>query len=799
MPVAFRVPPRWFAAALLAATATLQGSAFADKAQPLARVEGGVRDATGAGLQGADVRLEGPSRRAVKSGPDGQFELTDLAPGDYILTAALEGFSPLRQAVSLGAGQRQTLALRLEVAFRERMVVTASKHGEADVHTTPMAVTVVSGDELQQAQAHTIAQLAGVAPSVTFSQNSDFAQLSIRGVGSNVVFAGSDPSSAVYLDGVYLSRPVMVMGDFLGLDRVEVVRGPQGTLYGRNAVGGAINLVTRPPTSHFELAARVSTGNLDALRTDLHVSGPLVGKTLLASASLVRGVRDGYVRDLEHPDHFLGGEDVFALQGKLHWLFSRRANLLVSADASRQDPIPLTYAKVLQVKPGFTVDNPSDLHEVRASTLAEGHIKQGGAAARLRVSLPDAITLNSLTAYRTLDYRVVNDADITELVLTSVDFRERQHQWSEELTLAGLHNRLQWVAGLFVLDERYREPVAIQVLASRVENRLAARVDATSAAAFGQATIGLTSRLAATAGLRYTRERKDIVNGGEVYTMDLPIQLVPSTTYAYRDSMTHDAWTPKFGLEARVSEHVFAYGSATRGFKSGGFNLTSRQAGLGYAPEWAWSYEAGVKSTFARNRATVNAAVFHMDYSDLQVQSAIRPGLIDISNAADATIRGVEVEGSIRLARNLHAGGHVAWLDATYDKYVAIGVGGVTGDVAGRRLSNAPEWAGRTWLEATGSAGRRVRWSVRADVRSQSTVFFTPFNDGIQRQTPYGLLDLRADAGPMSGAWSIGFWSRNLTNTSYINGSFGTPPPAVGGRPGPSREAGVQLAMRWSR
>jgi len=769
------------------------------QAQQFSRLAGVVRDATGVALSDATIELRGPIDSSAVSGRDGRFEFTAVPPGEYVLSVSLDAFAPWRQRVVVSAGQSQTLALRLEVAFHERAVVTAAKSGEGDVQTTPMAVSVVTGDDLARAQTHTVAQLAGLAPSVTFSQNSDFAQLTIRGVGSNVVFAGSDPSSAVYLDGVYLSRPVMVLTDFLALDRVEVVRGPQGTLYGRNAVGGALNLVTKAPTTDLNAAARVSAGNLNSVRTDAHVSGPLLGKALLGGASFLRGKRDGYVRDLEHADHPLGGEDVWAIHGKLLWLLNSGARLQVSADATRQDPIPLTYAKVLAVKPGFTVNNPTGLREVRTSTLAEGFTKQGGGAARLSLRLPHGITLTSLTGYRALNYRVVNDADITELALTSVDFRERQHQWSEELTLSGYGGRTQWVAGAFLLDEAYREPVAIQVLASRVENRLAARVDASSAAVFGQATVRLTTRLAATAGLRYTREHKAIANGGVIFTMDLPIRELPETAYAYSDSMTHDAWTPKAGLEARLAEGLFAYASATRGFKSGGFNLTSRQAGLGYAPEWAWSYEGGLKGTAARGRATANLAIFQMDYSDLQVQTAIRPGVIDISNAAQATIRGVEVEGSVRLARGLQVGGHLSWLDARYDSYVAVGGTGVSGDVAGNRLSNAPEWSGRLWAEATGMLGRSARWSARADLRSQTTVYFTPFNDAIQRQRPYGLLDLRGEAGPLSGHWSVGAWARNITDMEYINGSFSTPPPAIGGRPGPSREAGVQLAMRWSK
>jgi outer membrane receptor protein involved in Fe transport len=144
----------------------------------------------------------------------------------------------------------------------------------------------------------------------------------------------------------------------------------------------------------------------------------------------------------------------------------------------------------------------------------------------------------------------------------------------------------------------------------------------------------------------------------------------------------------------------------------------------------------------------------------------------------------------------LNAGGHLAWLDATYDQYLAIGVGGVTGDVAGHRLTNAPEWSGRLWLEWSHDLIKGYAFSLRADARTQGTVFFTPFNDTIQRQRPYGLLDASAELGSRRGRWSISAIARNLTNEDYITGSFSSPPPAIGGRPGDSRQISIQLTLR---
>jgi iron complex outermembrane receptor protein len=243
-----------------------------------------------------------------------------------------------------------------------------------------------------------------------------------------------------------------------------------------------------------------------------------------------------------------------------------------------------------------------------------------------------------------------------------------------------------------------------------------------------------------------------------------------------------------------LPDGALTYVSATRGFKSGGFNISTREPGLGYAPEWAWSYEGGLKTRLADGRSHLSLAAFYTDYRDLQVQTAVRPGVIDISNAAEATIRGVELEGVTRLAETWEAGGHVAWLDATYDRYVAVGTAGIAGDVSGNRLNNAPEWSGRVWLEWHRRLGPRGDLSLRGDSRWQSTAYFTPFNDTIQRQRPYGLLDAQAQFA-FGGRWTVGMFARNLTNEDFITGTFSSPIPAIGGRPGHPRQVGVQVAV----
>ncbi|HEU4692016.1 MAG TPA: TonB-dependent receptor [Vicinamibacterales bacterium] len=765
-------------------------------AQQRGELAGSIFDQTGGTLVGAQVTLRGADSREGHTNVRGDFEFTSLPAGEYEVHAELNGFEPARRTIRVQAGERTTVALTMQVAIVEQAIVTAAKTGERDVQAIPLAVSAVSSNELERLGTQTVEQAAALAPSVTFSQNTGLGQLTIRGIGTNVVNAGSDPSSALYIDGVYLARPGMAFVEFLDLDRVEVLRGPQGTLYGRNAVGGALNLIPRLPTNDFEAAARFTTGNLGTLRAEALASGSLKRDRIMGRVAFVRSARDGYVRDLDHPDHPLGGDDVTAARGQLRIIFDRRASLLLSGDVNHQGGIPLTYNKVLQVKPGFQVDNPADLREVRTSALASNRTLQNGAAARLTMDLTPSITLVSLSAYRQLDFEFFVDADITELDLLTSHQHERQHQLSQEITVSSQQPRLTWVGGVFLFNEDDHQTYWVDQPPARAQVQLDPHVDASSRALFGQASVALTPRVSATAGLRYTREDKDIVNNGGRYDLDPPNLPFPGSVYSYSDSVEHAAWTPKFGLEMKLPGGGLTYISATRGFKSGGFNPSSTAPGRGFAPEWVWGYESGVKRDLLGGRSKVAVSAFVMDYTNLQVQTPIIPGVFDIRNAAAATIRGVEIENTTRFGSGVEAGGHLTWLDATYDQYIAVGLGGVTGDVAGNRLNNAPEWAGRLWVQWIRGIGPSGQLTLTADTTAQSTVYYTPFNDDIQRQRPYGLLGMRAEYGPSHRRWSINAYARNLTDTDYVMATFGTSPAAFGGRPGASRQFAIEFAVR---
>jgi iron complex outermembrane receptor protein len=770
-------------------------------AQPVSQLSGVVRDTTGSALPGVTVTITGAALVAPQTlvtNEQGRYELDALPAGRYLVSASLSGFETRTAWVDVEAGPA-TRDLTLDVSsFSDRVTVTATKTGAADVQTTPIAVTALPGRTLEQLGIQTVEGLAGFVPTLIVSQHTGAAQVTIRGIGTNSTVVGADPSSTVHLDGVYLGRPVMVFSELMNVERVEVLRGPQGTLYGRNSVGGTINVVTRQPTNALDTSVRLTAGNYDKLRVEGAVSGPLIKNKVMGNFAFLRSSRQGFVNDVEHPDHSLGNEDTWVGRGQLRVVFGAHSELLLSTDYGRLDGVPLTYAKPIASKrvPGLSFDSPASLWEVRTSHLTSGENTQQGASARLTLPLSATTTLNSLTAYRKSNYRFFIDADATELTLQTSDVPDLQHQFSQELTIVQRTPKVTWIGGVFFYEDHNEGQVEITVFPVATQIRPFAKIGTNAGALFGQATFSVSSRVSLTAGARYTGEQKDLDTTGGEYRLGTAILTSPDTFYDFAERATYHAWTPKISLQVQGSRDAFVYLSATRGFKSGGFNPAAREPGRGFSPEFAWSYEGGLKVTIAGGRVRANTALFYSDYQDLQVQSFLRPGVPDISNAASATIRGIEFETAAAAWHGLQLSGTVSWLEASYDDYLALLPGGRPLDATGNRLNNAPQWSGSgsaVYDFAIGGAGTAA---VRADVSWQSRVFFTPVNDAIETQRAYGLLHVRAGFEPQSRRWEVAVYVRNLGNQDYITGTANVPIPAITGRPGDPRQWGTQFTLR---
>ena len=327
----------WFSSPAASADVLASGTG-----PPTAQLEGGlagvIRDATGAVLPGVAVSVSGDAltgTRTTMTNAQGRYEFGNLPAGLWRITATLRGFDPHTAEGRIAAGVTAVdLVLTVSSVF-EVVTVTATKTSATDIQSTPAAITALGGAALEQMAAHSVEDLAGMVPALTISQHTGLAQVTIRGIGTNLIFTGSDPSSTIHVDGVYLARPAMVFADFLDVERVEVLRGPQGTLYGRNSVGGTINIITRQPTNALHTSVRLTAGSYDTLRAEGDVSGPLIKDKVMASFAFIRGTRSGFVNDLDHPDHSLGGEDTWAGRGRLRFVFGSKSELLLSGDYGR--------------------------------------------------------------------------------------------------------------------------------------------------------------------------------------------------------------------------------------------------------------------------------------------------------------------------------------------------------------------------------------------------------------------------------------------------------------------------------
>ena len=783
--------------------------AQAATAQTTGELSGVVRDATGAVVPGATVTvtpriLTGPPV-AVETNDEGRFTVR-VPPGVYQLSVAAVRFKSSPRDVEVTAkGAIVDVVLEIDVFF-DTVTVTATRTGTANIQTTGIAITALDAKALHHANVERVEHLMGLVPTLSVSQTpGDTPLITLRGIGSNSNVPGTDSNVTTQVDGVYMVQGSAVGLDFLDVERVEVLRGPQGTLFGRNAIAGTINIVTRQPTNTFETRARITAGNYDKLRVEGAISGPLVRNRIMGSFAFLRGSREGFVADVNRPDHSLGSEDSWAGRGHLRFILGTRHELLLSGDYSDARGVPLPLARPIAAvnkDSPATFEIPDNFWSVQPNDLAEGRSQRSGASARLTVRLGDTATLSSLTAYRDGKARLFIDSDTTELPRATTRTSGAGRQLSQEVTIAHRIARLNWIGGAFWFDERSRGPewpfeiTNTPPLAPATQARVRPEITGEAWAVFGQARYGAWDRVALTAGLRYSDEREEghTIGGAFLRGTSIPAFRPPFDVIDVADDT---AWTPKASFELEASRDTFLFLSATRGFKNGGINVTAQSPGGAFRPEFAWSYEAGLKRTFPNGRGRVNASFFYVDYRDLQVVSFAGPGELDISNAGHATSKGLELEGALSAGKRLQVVGILSWLDAVYGDYIFKDPDLGEIDATGNRLREAPRWSGSGSAIYEFAAPGSGTMAVRSDITWQDPVFFTPANVVEQSQGRYALVHARTAYAPRSRRWEVSLYVRNIGRQEYVTATWAaTGDVAISGRPGEPRHWGTQFTIR---
>ncbi len=707
------------------------------------------------------------------------------------------GSVAVRAAVAAACTSMGTAAAQHDGGALEEITVTATKVGATLAQDTPIALTVLGAEELQRAALSDVRDIVSRTPSLTIGENSGLAQVYIRGIGTNQVFAGGDPSSTVHIDGVYQARPQGTFNSFLDVERIEVLRGPQGTLYGRNSVGGTINVVSRKPSlTEVDGNVQLQYGDYDFQRVEAAVSGPLVPDVVAASLAGQISQRDGY-RDNIATGRDLDDEDSQAARAQLRWQAGSNVEATLRGDYFQNEVRIYDFDTFLE--PPTTPLTQSifgDFSRVATNYPNFQEQESWGTSLDVDAGLSEAWSLKSLTAYRENFFDARVDSDGSEIDILHSLFVEDQSQFSQEFNVVRKTDRSSLLLGAFYMDEDIDmiETRGVEVVPAGIALRPRPLVNTTSWAVFAQGTWEVTDTWSLTVGGRYTDEEKDFDQRLGLFLLGTDTQLAdlgfPPETGNYSD------FTPKLGLEFRPSDDVLLYASVTEGFKSGGFSFTAPAPG-GYKPENVLAYEIGVKSDLVEDRLRLNASAFYYDYEDLQVLAFIVPGTVDVTNAASATISGAELEAvaSVTAALELTLG--LAYLDATYDDYPeAPAAGGGTVDAEGNRLNNAPELSAQVGLNynrqfslGTFYASGHYAW--------QDEVFFTADNNSVDRQASYGLFDASLGILSVDERWEVSLWGHNLTDEDYITWSVQYTPPGRTGHAGPPRTYGVRVAWKY--
>jgi iron complex outermembrane receptor protein len=700
-----------------------------------------------------------------------------------------------QSAVVAGAGfVLSALAVALpQAAFSqssalEEVIVTAERRAQ-DAQDVPIALTIIGGSEISPAGISSISDVALKTPNLTFTQfNIGEPQLFLRGLGTTIDSAGADPTVSVFIDDVYVGRSAGATSDLYDLERIEVLRGPQGTLYGRNVTGGAISIVTKRPSEEFEAKLGVTVGNYGLTVLRGLVDGP-IGDNLAGNLSFSKRDRDGYAYS-NRSGQELDDADNFSLRGKLLWDISDNTELLLGFDYSTDDNNG-------QCRNLTKLDNPAGDHnaggvfvpvlkQIKADTNSEDPrtcamtIEQYaerdvfGLSARLQMEFTNDLSLTSITAYRELEYSWLQELGGLDSPpnLLSVEDNEGDDadQISQEFRLTKDGDRLFWVAGAYYFKENVDRfanvpiffgpgsPVAPGALLDRSWLQSATN---TSMALFGQVVWSMTDALALTLGGRHTWDEKEMDNayysspGNEVYNFK-----------GLEESW--DEFTPRVTVDWQVTDDHMLFATWSKGYKSGVFisqNTTAALAETPLEPEEATNMEIGAKTRWFDNRLQFNLVYFDLENENQQLFRLENFTLVSENFGTESS--GIELDFIAALGKNLTLSGMYASLDAEI----------VGGQFAGNVAPRSPDYKYSVALNYNAALGNGGILDFDASVSYSDNWYMEATNQGVSYMDDYSIVDASVRYTSSGGNWEVTLWGKNLSDelvTSHsIVSSFG--------------------------
>ena len=709
-----------------------------------------------------------------------------------------------------GIALSQTEAPGIEAPSGSDIVVTARRREER-LQDVPIAVSAVDASALDSRGLDNVTQISQIAPNIQFTPgqggNSGGIAPFIRGVGENDFIITSDPAVGVYIDGVYVARTFGATTELLGIDRIEVLRGPQGTLFGKNTVGGAINIVSAVPGREQKIEADLRYGSFNTVRGRVYAETPLSDSWSLGVAALGE-FGEGWQK-IPSGDN-LGNRKVMAGKLALHYDGEGLdAVLQVDGLHRRQHSAPHsmiaftpTFFSFLQstfLTPCCTV--PGDIDRTDSnSELNKDQTDAVNASLTLTKDLGGA-TLKSITAYRYVDALFGRDGDASSQVNYAGDIHdERARQISQELQLSlDLGGRGTLLLGAFAYREKTRDntrlivadglfpalvaagldpfptpdgPIPASALDFNIDFRNRQRTD--NLALFANGNYEVVDGLSLELGARYTWEKKKFFQSAtRIYSGEPLLAGTPSYTL----EKSWDAFTPRASLSYKFRPNLMAYASYSRGFRSGGFNgrPTSLEEIGSYDPEYLTSYEAGLKTGFG-GIATINLAVFRNEYRDQQILvSTVSPttGLIVVrnENAGRSRIQGIELEGAFKVSPRFTVTGALGLLDAKYLEYVSV-IGGVPTDVSNRELKQAPDITANASAVYQAPLSDNVEGVLRLDAAYKSQVFVDAENTPLLRQPDHAILNASAELRFADRGLSVRVGVDNITDRRIITAGY---------------------------
>ncbi len=678
------------------------------------------------------------------------------------------------QAQAPAAPQAQAPAAADDTSIEE-IIVTAQRREER-LQDVPIAVAAVTGKQLEKQGIQTTNDLGQAVPSLTVTNFSGYVLPRIRGIGNSVFGAGYEGGVATYIDGVYIASAPASLLSLHNVERIEVLKGPQGTLFGRNATGGLIQVVTREPSADPSGTVEVGMDNYATATADLYVTGGLGGSVAVDLAGHVGNQGQGYgVNRYNGKDVYKGGDDI-SLRSSLLYTPSDDTKIRLSADYQKNNGSLYTASRLA---PGTSAPFPQGYlqssWDVNTDLDSYSSYEGGGVSARIDQDLGVG-RLTSITAYRKSDNVVLSDIDGTPTAALGVMTHQYDHQFSQELQLSsGASSPIQWVTGVYYFQSAGRfDPVKAILLgpfqAPSPQGPISAtytygnqRVDAL--AGYAQATGQIAHETNLTVGLRYSTERHrldasqsfDVVGGPS----NIPLPAIADQSKRYSDP------TWRISLDHRFSPEAMVYASYNRGFKSGGFNAPA-PSDPAFAPETLDAYEVGVKSDLFDRRFRLNAAAFYYDYKNLQVLKATGT-VTTVYNGAAATVYGLDLDFVARLSSNFTLSGGLTLLHDRFTDFPAATIatqvpGGVVtsvGSAKGNRLPQTADFSGTVTADyhvptSFGVVGANVTYSYNDGYYTQP--------DNILHQPSYDVLatTVRID---FSNGLGVRLWGRNLTNS----------------------------------